>query len=191
MSNVFDISNAVVNSFLTLMTGPFFSASLLSPPHLVWRTAGRIYWISRQARLAGTTDAKRYNTIVAVILESGIIYPLALIIDACVVFTVDSSINGVVPIVTTSVVWQAAGLAPTLIIARARSVNSFDSSVGQILSSGNGTSLRFAGISASGNVQQGEVRNRGRRGVTFAGIHHERDEESVSWDAQMSERLGS
>jgi len=51
-------------------------------------------------------------------------------------------------------------------------------------------------MSASGNVQQGEVRNRGRRGVTFANTHHherdeERGDESVSWDAQMSERLGS
>ncbi|THU81271.1 hypothetical protein K435DRAFT_972404 [Dendrothele bispora CBS 962.96] len=153
MSNVFDISNAVVNSFLTLMT------------------AGRIWWISRQARpMLETERVKKYNTIVAVILESGIIYPLALIIDACVVFTVDSSINGVVPIVTTPLVWQAAGIAPTLIIARARSENSFDSSVGQILSSGNGTSLRFAGMSTSGDIPQGEVQSRGRRAVTFGNM---------------------
>ncbi|THU81885.1 hypothetical protein K435DRAFT_935254, partial [Dendrothele bispora CBS 962.96] len=72
-------------------------------------TAGRIWWLSRQTRsLVGRANVRNYNTIVAVILESGITYPLALITDTCLVFTVDSSINGVVPIVTTPVVWQAA-----------------------------------------------------------------------------------
>uniref|UniRef100_A0A0W0FBF1 Uncharacterized protein n=1 Tax=Moniliophthora roreri TaxID=221103 RepID=A0A0W0FBF1_MONRR len=103
----YSIANVIVNGIITLMT------------------AGRIWWITRQARiLMGQTINDKYKRIVAIILESGVLYPIAIIVQIIIGYTVDPEASGAVPVDLGPVVWQVAGIAPTLIIrglrARAR-----------------------------------------------------------------------
>ncbi|KAK7032491.1 hypothetical protein VNI00_013060 [Paramarasmius palmivorus] len=117
----YSIANVIVNSIITLTT------------------AGGIWWISRQARKEmGRTIDQKYKTIVAIILESGVLYPLAIIVQVTVGYTVDPDASGAVPVDLGPVVWQAAGIAPTLIIVRAAMGKSVDSVHQQV------STLRFA-----------------------------------------------
>ncbi|EEB88381.1 hypothetical protein MPER_13814 [Moniliophthora perniciosa FA553] len=75
---------------------------------------GRIYWISRRSTsVASAMSRKRYNTVAAIILESGLIYPLVLIPN--VAFNTAEALAGwdLTPLMI-----QAAGIAPTLIVVR-------------------------------------------------------------------------
>ncbi|ESK86287.1 hypothetical protein Moror_16588 [Moniliophthora roreri MCA 2997] len=112
----FFVTNAVFNSILTLMT------------------AGRIWWITRKARkLLGQSVDREYNTIVAAILESGIVYPVVMIIRVIITYANDPTQESLVPIELVPVVYQAAGIAPTLIIVRVSLGKTVDS-VNQMLS---------------------------------------------------------
>ncbi|KAJ8087396.1 hypothetical protein PM082_006226 [Marasmius tenuissimus] len=108
MNSVFFVCIAGFNTILTLMT------------------ASRIWWITRRARamMGGEVD-QRYRTIVAIILESGWIYPLVLIVNAILEFA--TKVDTIIPISISPLIWQSAGLAPTLIFVRARSGKSVDS----------------------------------------------------------------
>ncbi|KAK1228046.1 hypothetical protein PQX77_008925 [Marasmius sp. AFHP31] len=108
MNSIFFVCIAGFNTILTLMT------------------ASRIWWITRRAgaMMGGEVD-RRYRTIVAIILESGWIYPLVLIINATVEFATE--VDTVLPVSIDPLIWQFAGLAPTLIFVRARSGKSVDS----------------------------------------------------------------
>ncbi|KAJ8087388.1 hypothetical protein PM082_006218 [Marasmius tenuissimus] len=108
MNSIFFVCIAVFNTILTLMT------------------ASRIWWITRRARamMGGEVD-QRYKTIVAIILESGWIYPLVLIVNATVEFATE--VDTILPISIDPLIWQFAGLTPTLIFVRARSGKSVDS----------------------------------------------------------------
>ncbi|KAL0573281.1 hypothetical protein V5O48_008674 [Marasmius crinis-equi] len=119
VNTAYGIANAVFNAILSLLT------------------ASRIWWITRQAcRIMGSATSKKYNNIVAVILESGIIYPAVIIASTLVTFLVDPLHTGLVTIDFPLFITQAAvsyaihpeitsthfleqGIAPTLIIVRA------------------------------------------------------------------------
>ncbi|KAK7028072.1 hypothetical protein VNI00_015023 [Paramarasmius palmivorus] len=126
MESAFFISNAIFNSVLTLMTGN--------------NLAGRIWWISRQARAQmGTEINSKYKTIVSILLESGILYPLAIILYLVVDNTIDSDGLGLLPFNIYVVVHQIAGLAPVLIMVRAQRGKTTES-VQQVVST-----MNFAG----------------------------------------------
>ncbi|ESK88119.1 hypothetical protein Moror_5604 [Moniliophthora roreri MCA 2997] len=91
---MFLIVNAAMNVFLTLMV------------------AGRIWFITRIS--VDKQAATRYNLIAALVLESGMLYPFALILD-CIVNTNKSMVGwDLHPLLV-----HVAGIAPTLIIVRA------------------------------------------------------------------------
>uniref|UniRef100_A0A0W0G6K0 Uncharacterized protein n=1 Tax=Moniliophthora roreri TaxID=221103 RepID=A0A0W0G6K0_MONRR len=97
---VTDICNAIVNSIITLLT------------------AGRIWWIHRQVRAHGihSTDSL-LDSVTRIILESGIIYPaftIANMIMANSVTLAQATFN-FYPLAIMS-----AGIAPTLIMVRAK-----------------------------------------------------------------------
>ncbi|KAG7100281.1 hypothetical protein E1B28_002054 [Marasmius oreades] len=95
------ITSAVFNGLLSLLT------------------AGRIWWVSREARqLMGTRVNARYKTIFAAILESGILYPTTVIAAMVIVTVLDPHNYGTVPVDLSVVSTLMSGLAPTLIIVR-------------------------------------------------------------------------
>ncbi|KAF9262541.1 hypothetical protein L218DRAFT_903449 [Marasmius fiardii PR-910] len=96
---VYMVGSASVNTLLTLLT------------------AGRIWWISREARaLMGRPTGERYRTIVAIILESGMLYPIFSILHIALTETSDIVY---VPVNFLPTVAQMGAIAPTLIIVRA------------------------------------------------------------------------
>ncbi|KAF9259787.1 hypothetical protein L218DRAFT_632900 [Marasmius fiardii PR-910] len=95
---------------------------LMSAPfHLIFTllTAGRIWWITRpvQRSKADWSLNQKYKTVVRIILESGMLYALVIIIHLSIA-------NGFplyqIPLDTFPLTVLAAGVAPTLIIVRAR-----------------------------------------------------------------------
>ncbi|KAF9255880.1 hypothetical protein L218DRAFT_1029402 [Marasmius fiardii PR-910] len=86
------ICSAVVNSEWygvgeALITS-FFLSNLLLNMASTLMTAGRIWCISRTARMMmGKSTHKRYKTIVAIIVESGMIYPIVQIANVVYIFT--------------------------------------------------------------------------------------------------------
>ncbi|EEB91578.1 hypothetical protein MPER_10040 [Moniliophthora perniciosa FA553] len=110
---VYNISSAVVNSVITLLT------------------AGRIWWIHRQVRAHGihTSD----GPVSRIILESGMIFPMLSIAALCTANTAASVVVDLSPITYSSAVisyivdheyqtdqYDAQGFAPTLIMVRAK-----------------------------------------------------------------------
>uniref|UniRef100_A0A0W0G6F1 Uncharacterized protein n=1 Tax=Moniliophthora roreri TaxID=221103 RepID=A0A0W0G6F1_MONRR len=94
------ISSAIVNSLITLLT------------------AGRIWWTHRQVRDHGVHSSDRLvQRVSVIILESGILYPIAIIVNLIVV----NSTDGVPPPFDMApIVVLVAGIAPTMIIVRAK-----------------------------------------------------------------------
>ncbi|ESK86288.1 hypothetical protein Moror_16589 [Moniliophthora roreri MCA 2997] len=109
------ITNVIVNGIITLST------------------AGRIWQINRQARkIAGYTANPHLQRIIAIILESGALYPAFLIAYGIMQNTVATE-TGIQPINLAPIVTQVAGIAPTLIIVRA-SLGKTTENVDQVLS---------------------------------------------------------
>ncbi|KAJ8074206.1 hypothetical protein PM082_012498 [Marasmius tenuissimus] len=97
----FSIAGAVFNAILTLLA------------------AGRIFWISREAsRIMGKDTRTRYRTIIAIILESGVLYPAVMIVSVVMQMTLDPEASGALRIDLTPTSFVVAGIAPTLIIVR-------------------------------------------------------------------------
>ncbi|KAK7038784.1 hypothetical protein VNI00_010670 [Paramarasmius palmivorus] len=91
-------------------------------------TAGRIWWISRQARhILSRADNQQYRAIIAIILESGLIYPVLQIIYIVTLRILDPERIGNIPVDLFPVVYQTAGIAPTLIIVRAATGKAIES----------------------------------------------------------------
>ncbi|ESK93522.1 hypothetical protein Moror_1645 [Moniliophthora roreri MCA 2997] len=91
-------TNAAVNSMITLMI------------------AGRIWWTARDARRAISNRSeisKKFRTVVAMVLESGMIYPTVLVIH--VAFSANASKLGVFVNLTPAIT-LVAGMAPTFLI---------------------------------------------------------------------------
>ncbi|KAL0065322.1 hypothetical protein AAF712_007659 [Marasmius tenuissimus] len=120
INNGYLIANVIFNSLLTALT------------------AGRIYAISREARKFLGDDGinKTYKTVVAVIIESGLIYPTSLIIYIVILLRLDPNNQSLLPVDLSPLFMQAAGIAPTLIIVRALQGKTTDS-VDQVVSANN------------------------------------------------------
>ncbi|KAF9258327.1 hypothetical protein L218DRAFT_990613 [Marasmius fiardii PR-910] len=119
INNGYLIANAVFNGLLTALT------------------AGRIYMISREARKH--LDAKlhsTYRTVVAIIIESGLLYPASLIVYIVILLKLDPDNQSLLPVDLSPLFMQAAGIAPTLIIVRALQGKTTDS-VDQVVSANN------------------------------------------------------
>ncbi|KAK7047169.1 hypothetical protein VNI00_006835 [Paramarasmius palmivorus] len=103
-------ANAAVNGMITLLI------------------AGRIWWVARTNRRAMPGQSQSngidpdYKLNIAIILESGVIYPVFLIVHA--VLTANASKVGVTVNLTPAVI-LVAGIAPTLIILRSILNNRF------------------------------------------------------------------
>ncbi|KAI3616735.1 hypothetical protein WG66_017150 [Moniliophthora roreri] len=111
-------------------------------------TAGRIWWISQEARKhMGPAIKTKYNTIVAIILESGILYPIFLTTAVIYSLLLDPDAVGSIPFSLALVAYQVAGIAPTLIIIRAAGGKTVEhTTMNQVVSS-----LHFANGAASGS----------------------------------------
>ncbi|KAK1229644.1 hypothetical protein PQX77_007280 [Marasmius sp. AFHP31] len=91
-------------------------------------TAGRIWWITREARRQAEMPVQaKYKAIVAAILESGLLYPIALLASELVSLMLDPETRGKVPVSLEPISNLMAGLAPTLIIVRVAYGKSVDS----------------------------------------------------------------
>ncbi|ESK86773.1 hypothetical protein Moror_15151 [Moniliophthora roreri MCA 2997] len=118
-------------------------------------TAGRIWWISREARKhMGPAIKTKYNMIIAIILESGILYPIFLTTGVIYNLSVDPDSHGSAPFSLSTVVYQVAGIAPTLIIIWAASGKTVEhTSMNQVVSS-----LHFAnGAGTRSHVQVADI----------------------------------
>ncbi|KAJ8092864.1 hypothetical protein PM082_023497 [Marasmius tenuissimus] len=134
ISSPWIITVAVFNLILTFMTG------------------GRIWWISREAQKFMKKDLRMdYNTLVALILESELLYSLTLI--AVVVFQLFllPSGHGFAPIDIGAAFEAVGGLAPTLIIVRSAYGKTVES-VNQVVST-----LQFADGPTSATRSAGEA----------------------------------
>uniref|UniRef100_A0A0W0FZV2 Uncharacterized protein n=1 Tax=Moniliophthora roreri TaxID=221103 RepID=A0A0W0FZV2_MONRR len=100
-------------------------------------TAGRIWWISHEARKhMGPAIRTKYNMIVAIILESGIIYPIFLTANTINEALTNPDGTGLSPFSIWVVTYQVAGIAPTLIIIQAAKGKTIEhTSMNQALSS--------------------------------------------------------
>ncbi|KAF9264557.1 hypothetical protein L218DRAFT_228168 [Marasmius fiardii PR-910] len=92
-------------------------------------TGGRIWWISREARrLMGRSTNRKYNSITAIIIESGMLYAGFQISSNVLLFIIDPTDSaGLFPIDLSPLAGLMAGLAPTLIIVRVAYGKSVDS----------------------------------------------------------------
>ncbi|KAJ6467874.1 hypothetical protein C8R45DRAFT_1019313 [Mycena sanguinolenta] len=80
--------------------------------------AGRIWWMSRRiSRLQGRTDTrKKYRDLVAIMLESGLIYPAALAVSVGIFVAPTTSTTSV--LICIAACYHIVGIAPTLIVVR-------------------------------------------------------------------------
>ncbi|KAL0061355.1 hypothetical protein AAF712_011813 [Marasmius tenuissimus] len=91
-------------------------------------TAGRIWYLSRKARhFVGPEVNRRYRRIIAIVLESGPIYPIAQIVETIQGLRYHPESDGYLPIDVEVLAALAAGIAPTLIIARAATGSAIES----------------------------------------------------------------
>ncbi|KAJ6463108.1 hypothetical protein DFH09DRAFT_1227578 [Mycena vulgaris] len=103
-------------------TGPYFDSRIvflmgvLTNVVLMTLTAGRIWWIRRDARvLLESASLRRYNTVIAIILESGAIYCLSIVL-----YVISYSFRGTKLILLNNffdgAMPQIVNIAPVLII---------------------------------------------------------------------------
>ncbi|KAJ7585292.1 hypothetical protein C8J56DRAFT_950300 [Mycena floridula] len=93
----------------------FLAATFVTNLITVGLTAGRIWWIARKSRaLLGLTTKRRYSTAIAVVLESGIVYPVMLFAGTMTLITGGS----IGTWIFVGIIYQAVGIAPTLVIVR-------------------------------------------------------------------------
>ncbi|KAL0575089.1 hypothetical protein V5O48_006880 [Marasmius crinis-equi] len=92
---------------------------------LTLMTAGRIWWVSYNARKEmGKQVNSKYTTIVAIIIESGFLYSASLL-GLYITMLIKGTLPA--PFDPDVIMAQLAGLAPTLLIVRATSNKSADS----------------------------------------------------------------
>ncbi|KAG7086946.1 hypothetical protein E1B28_002863 [Marasmius oreades] len=96
-------------------------------------TGGRIWWITRQARqFMGGSTRTRYNDIVAIIIESGLLYAGCMLTGTIFNMVLDHQSTGTVPFDLSVVTILMSGLAPTMVFARVaygKSVNSIQQTI--------------------------------------------------------------
>uniref|UniRef100_A0A0W0G952 Uncharacterized protein n=1 Tax=Moniliophthora roreri TaxID=221103 RepID=A0A0W0G952_MONRR len=151
------VINAVVSFLVTLLT------------------AGRIWFISHQIRrLYGQNSSPMYRRIIAIILESGFLCPLAITISLIITRAGDPDFKQSTPIDFSGVVYQIAGIAPTLVVARARAGKSIES-VDRAIST-----LQFATRQDIENSGQSRPHHLQQVPVSIRGSHRGRDEAASS-----------
>ncbi|KAF8960652.1 hypothetical protein BDZ97DRAFT_1922027 [Flammula alnicola] len=101
---VFAISSAHLRRLLVIYLWMTFALNIC----LAVITAGRIYWSARRAsNVLGPENPRRYYSIFAIIIDSGMIYPVYLLLDLIVdSLFLDAGLN------------QIVGIVPTLILAQ-------------------------------------------------------------------------
>ncbi|KAJ7453171.1 hypothetical protein FB451DRAFT_1520346 [Mycena latifolia] len=109
---------------------PFFELSLATNVLVTGLTAGRIWWICRQARAYLKTDAqKQYVSSISIVVESGVMYSAA-VLTYLILGAIPSAEVVQNPIV--EMLSQVVGIVPTLIIVRVGlglSIQSIESAV--------------------------------------------------------------
>ncbi|KAK7448518.1 hypothetical protein VKT23_013780 [Stygiomarasmius scandens] len=118
---------AAIHSSANNMLTAFMATNVFAHVLLTGLIGGRIWWLASQLETLRANsretlmDKKHYNFTIALILESGLLYPLSVIIFQITLRTVFMGPD-LYPIMT-----QMAGIAPTLIIVRVQlgiSINS-------------------------------------------------------------------
>ncbi|KAF7324629.1 Rtt106 domain-containing protein [Mycena kentingensis (nom. inval.)] len=110
---LFPLPSGASNIALIIGYGGVFLTNVLAST----LTAGRIWFMSRRlARLTSRSPRRRYTDLTAIILESGLVYPLLLIITV-VIFLVPETPT-VAVLVCIALAYHLVGIAPTLIIVR-------------------------------------------------------------------------
>ncbi|KAJ7480290.1 hypothetical protein B0H11DRAFT_2025631 [Mycena galericulata] len=94
---------------------------------LIALTAGRIWWIRRDARvLSESASIRIYNTVIAIILESGAIYCFTVLVYVICISSIDSPLMlNVFP----AAMLQIVNIVPTLIIVRVGLGRGFEDTV--------------------------------------------------------------
>ncbi|KIK57250.1 hypothetical protein GYMLUDRAFT_247208 [Collybiopsis luxurians FD-317 M1] len=117
MTFTFMIVNLVVNTLVTGLIGE--SPNILGSLHfihilLAFLEAGRIWWISRNINaLYGRKGSQRkYARVVAIILESGVLYPVSILVALVITQRIPTSPN------LFAILAEVVAIAPTLIIVR-------------------------------------------------------------------------
>uniref|UniRef100_A0A0W0FDV9 Uncharacterized protein n=1 Tax=Moniliophthora roreri TaxID=221103 RepID=A0A0W0FDV9_MONRR len=156
--------NKMTLSVLVINAVVSFSVTLL--------TAGRIWFISHQIRrLYGQNTSPMYRRIIAIILESGFLCPLAITINLIITRAGDPDFKQSTPIDFSGVVYQIAGIAPTLVVARARAGKSIES-VDRAVST-----LQFA---TRQDIEQSGPHHLQQVSVSIRGSHKGRDNDASS-----------
>ncbi|KAG7092834.1 hypothetical protein E1B28_009149 [Marasmius oreades] len=96
---------------------------------LTFMTGGRIWWIGRKARqLLGrpTPNSTDFATIVAIVVESGLLYASTLLVFFIIERVLNPGLRGEISLNFGIVVTLMSGIAPTLIIVRAAYGKSVD-----------------------------------------------------------------
>ncbi|KAF5320577.1 hypothetical protein D9758_018763 [Tetrapyrgos nigripes] len=134
------------------MLEAFFGVNIVSNVLLTFLIAGRIWWIMKQLErmdpdAKGLDDTRRrYRTVIALIVESGLLYPVSVIVFEIILHVVTLS-PSLYPLMTT-----LAGMAPTLIIVRVHlgvSVNTLGEGVNSLNLTAHKGGLRRSGSSVS------------------------------------------
>ncbi|KAJ7579893.1 hypothetical protein C8J56DRAFT_1166407 [Mycena floridula] len=99
-----------VSFILAFLVAVGFLTSLIS----VCLTAGRIWWIHKARNALGDRIGNWFKTTTAVILDSGLLYLVAIIGGLLTVITGGSVETGIF----VAIMYQAVGIAPTLMILR-------------------------------------------------------------------------
>ncbi|ESK83674.1 hypothetical protein Moror_2153 [Moniliophthora roreri MCA 2997] len=111
------LTNAVgfVGGGADIITG-YFIANAINTFLLTFIIAGRIWWLSREPRrLMGREVDRRYNRIIAMVVESGLLYSASVVVH---VSTRQSLSTLGFPLNLSGLVYLMVGIAPTLIILR-------------------------------------------------------------------------
>ncbi|KAJ6594799.1 hypothetical protein B0H19DRAFT_1247442 [Mycena capillaripes] len=96
-----------------------FGMVLLTNAVLTVLAAGRIWWMRRDACIVlESAHVRKCNTAIAIILESGAIYCLAIIIYLIAVSVASSNLNSPVSAIVQAAMPQIMNIVPTLIIVR-------------------------------------------------------------------------
>ncbi|KAJ7692921.1 hypothetical protein B0H17DRAFT_1179207 [Mycena rosella] len=97
--------------------------TLMTNAMLMALTAGRIWWIARGARaIMGPAVVRRYRTVIAIILESGVLY-----CTPGLLYLIFLAVSPASTVVIFAALAQVVGIAPTIIVVRVGLGDSVDS----------------------------------------------------------------
>jgi hypothetical protein len=110
------IATSVFGLDIALNPYPFYILSLATNILVTALTAGRIWWFYREARARSMMDSqKRYVSAISILVESGMLYSVAVLTFLIVVAVPAARMAG---FATQATMAQVMGIAPTLIIVR-------------------------------------------------------------------------